>query len=125
MKKLFAVVTFMVLTLPAAIAQRLPDTARPENYKLTFAPDHLIFFPEELLEILHPLEIADHHAASIAEDIRDNKNLLPTLFQQEIRFRSGRSISSFSEDPAFQILRDSRVDDTLDRRRHQHVAGQR
>jgi len=39
MQKLFAVVTFIVLTLPSAIAQRLPGTARPENYKLTFAPD--------------------------------------------------------------------------------------
>lgn len=38
MKKMFAVVTLIVLTLPA-IAQRLPQTARPENYNLTFTPD--------------------------------------------------------------------------------------
>jgi len=31
--------TFVVLTLPFAAAQRLPEAARPDNYKLTFTPD--------------------------------------------------------------------------------------
>jgi aminopeptidase N/puromycin-sensitive aminopeptidase len=31
--------TFLVLTLSLATAQRLPEVARPENYKLTFTPD--------------------------------------------------------------------------------------
>jgi aminopeptidase N/puromycin-sensitive aminopeptidase len=39
MKTTYAVVTFLVLTLSAATAQRLPETARPENYKLRFTPD--------------------------------------------------------------------------------------
>jgi len=39
MKKMLTAVTFIVLTLSAAFAQRLPEVARPENYKLTFAPD--------------------------------------------------------------------------------------
>src|SRR5437660_6498531 len=39
MKKTLAVVIFVLLTLSVAIAQRLPETARPENYKLTFTPD--------------------------------------------------------------------------------------
>jgi aminopeptidase N/puromycin-sensitive aminopeptidase len=39
MKKTFAVVIFGFLTLSLATAQRLPETARPENYKLTFTPD--------------------------------------------------------------------------------------
>jgi aminopeptidase N/puromycin-sensitive aminopeptidase len=39
MKKMYAVVTFIVLALSTAIAQRLPETARPENYKLKFTPD--------------------------------------------------------------------------------------
>jgi aminopeptidase N/puromycin-sensitive aminopeptidase len=39
MKRIFAVVTFLVLTLSLAAAQRLPEVARPENYKLTLAPD--------------------------------------------------------------------------------------
>jgi len=33
------VLTFVAFTLSLASAQRLPDVARPENYKLTFTPD--------------------------------------------------------------------------------------
>jgi aminopeptidase N len=39
MKKTLAVVIFIFLTLSVATAQRLPETARPENYRLTFTPD--------------------------------------------------------------------------------------
>ena len=40
MKRILAVMTFVVLTLSLASAQRLPEgVARPENYKLTFTPD--------------------------------------------------------------------------------------
>jgi aminopeptidase N len=39
MKRIFVVMTFLVLTLSLAAAQRLPEVARPENYKLTFTPD--------------------------------------------------------------------------------------
>ena len=39
MKRIFAVMTFFVLTISLAAAQRLPEDARPENYKLTFTPD--------------------------------------------------------------------------------------
>src|SRR5437764_13974584 len=39
MKKTLAGVIFVLLTLSVAIAQRLPETARPQNYNLTFTPD--------------------------------------------------------------------------------------
>jgi len=39
MKRIFAVMTFFVLALSLAAAQRLPELATPENYKLTFTPD--------------------------------------------------------------------------------------
>jgi aminopeptidase N/puromycin-sensitive aminopeptidase len=39
MKRIFAVITFLVLSFSLAAAQRLPENARPENYKLTFTPD--------------------------------------------------------------------------------------
>src|SRR5262249_33891294 len=39
MKTIFAAMTILVLTLTPAVAQRLPGTARPENYKLKFTPD--------------------------------------------------------------------------------------
>jgi len=39
MKRTFTVLIFVALALSWATAQRLPETARPENYKLTFTPD--------------------------------------------------------------------------------------
>jgi aminopeptidase N len=39
MKRVLAILIFVALTLSWAAAQRLPETARPENYKLTFTPD--------------------------------------------------------------------------------------
>src|SRR2546423_1111205 len=39
MKRIFAVMTFLVLIISLAAAQRLPEIARPDNYKLTFTPD--------------------------------------------------------------------------------------
>ncbi|HZC24208.1 MAG TPA: M1 family metallopeptidase, partial [Candidatus Binatia bacterium] len=39
MKRTFAVLTLLVLACAAAFAQRLPELARPENYKLKFTPN--------------------------------------------------------------------------------------
>jgi aminopeptidase N len=39
MRRTFAVIVFAVLSISLASAQRLPDVARPDNYKLTFNPD--------------------------------------------------------------------------------------
>src|SRR5499427_3071705 len=39
MKRILAVLSFVVLTMSLAAAQRLPEIARPDNYKLTFTPD--------------------------------------------------------------------------------------
>lgn len=39
MKRMLAVMTFLLLTFALANAQRLPDIAHPDNYKLTFKPD--------------------------------------------------------------------------------------
>ncbi len=39
MKRILAVMTFAAVALSLAAAQRLPDIATPENYKLTFTPD--------------------------------------------------------------------------------------
>ena len=39
MKRMFAVLSFLALTISIATAQRLPEIARPDNYKLTFTPD--------------------------------------------------------------------------------------
>ena len=39
MKRILAVLSFLVLTFSLASAQRLPEVARPDNYKLSFTPD--------------------------------------------------------------------------------------
>jgi aminopeptidase N len=39
MKRILAVLTFALTTLSLATAQRLPEVAAPENYKLSFTPD--------------------------------------------------------------------------------------
>jgi aminopeptidase N/puromycin-sensitive aminopeptidase len=39
MKRTFAVLFLCALTLSVAAAQRLPEVARPDNYKLSFTPD--------------------------------------------------------------------------------------
>ena len=39
MKRILAVIAFALTTLSLAAAQRLPEAAVPENYKLSFTPD--------------------------------------------------------------------------------------
>lgn len=39
MKRMLALLTFALLTVSMTAAQRLPEIARPTNYKLTFTPD--------------------------------------------------------------------------------------
>ena len=69
MKRIFAVMTFFVLTLTLAGAQRLPEVARPENYKLTFTPDleKATFEGDETIaiEVLKPTSEITLNAADI------------------------------------------------------------
>jgi len=53
MKRIFAIITFLVLTFSWAVAQRLPENARPENYKLTFTPnlDQATFEGDETIAV--------------------------------------------------------------------------
>src|SRR5271157_5459038 len=39
MKRFIALIAFAALSFSLAAAQRLPETAQPENYKLSFTPD--------------------------------------------------------------------------------------
>ena len=39
MKRFLAVMTFLALSVSLAVAQRLPEVARPDNYKLKLTPD--------------------------------------------------------------------------------------
>ena len=83
---------------------------------------HFRFGPHERLQTLDPFEIGNDHAAGVAENIRNNEELVPTLVQNEICFGRGGSVRPFSENPALQFCGIRPVDDTIDRRRHEHVA---
>jgi aminopeptidase N/puromycin-sensitive aminopeptidase len=84
MKKILVVVAFVVLTVSAAFAQRLPEVARPENYKLTFTPDleNAKFEGDETIAIqvlkptseitLNAVDI-DFHDVTITSDGRTQK----------------------------------------------------
>jgi hypothetical protein len=53
MKRILALFTFAAAAVSLASAQRLPEVARPENYKLTFTPelDKVTFEGDETISI--------------------------------------------------------------------------
>jgi aminopeptidase N len=69
MKRILAVITLVVAALSFAAAQRLPETATPENYKLTFTPDleKATFEGEETIaiKVLKPTSEITLNAADI------------------------------------------------------------
>jgi aminopeptidase N len=69
MQRTLAIITFLALTMPGAVAQRLPELARPDNYKLTFTPDleNAKFEGEETisLRVLQPTSEITLNAAEI------------------------------------------------------------
>ncbi len=69
MKRILAVTAFLVVTLSLATAQRLPETARPDNYKLKFTPDldKATFEGEETisLQVLKPTSEITLNSADI------------------------------------------------------------
>ena len=73
---------------------------------LIFAPRHLLFLPEQLLQVLHPFEIADDDAAGIAEDVGNHEDFVLALFQHQVGVRRGRTVGAFGQHPAFQVFRD-------------------
>ena len=89
MKKIYAVVTFLVLTLSAAMAQRLPETARPENYKLTLTPDldNAKFAGDETITVrvqkptseitLNAVDIDFHEVTITSENTAQNAKVTP------------------------------------------------
>jgi aminopeptidase N/puromycin-sensitive aminopeptidase len=70
MKRIFAVLTFTLIVLTMAAAQRLPQGAVPENYKLTFTPDleKATFEGDETisLRVLKPTSTITLNAVDIA-----------------------------------------------------------
>ena len=56
---------------------------------------HFRFAPEKTLQTLHPLEVGNDHSAGVAENVRDHKNFVPPLVENQIRIWRGRAIGSF------------------------------
>ncbi len=69
MRRSFAVISLVVWTFPFAWAQRLPEVARPENYRLSFTPnlDSATFQGDETIriEVLKPTSEITLNAADI------------------------------------------------------------
>lgn len=79
--------------------------------------------PEEALQILHPLDMRDDHAARIAENIIDQENLAP-LLKDRIRLRRGRPFRALRENAALHFRRVPPGDLPLEPRRHEYLARQ-
>ena len=62
-----------------------------------FAPRHLLFLPEQLLQVLHPFEVADHDAAGIAENVGDQEHFALPLLQHQVGVRRGRAIGALGQ----------------------------
>lgn len=92
---------------------------------LVFPPHHLTLFPEQLLQVLHPFEIADDDTTRIAKHVGDDEDLVPAFIQHQIGLGRGRAVGGFGKDTASQLRRHRRVNRALSGRRHQHGAGKR
>src|SRR5206468_10586575 len=85
---------------------------------------HFRFRPQKRLQTLHPLEVGDDHSAGVAENVRDHKNLVPTLVENQIRIWRGRAIGGFCKDSTFELGRIFSGDNAIDRRRNENIARQ-
>src|SRR5438093_10434141 len=86
---------------------------------------HFHFRPEIGLQSLDPLKVRNNYAAGVAQNVRDHKDFVPAFFQNQICLRSGRPISSFGEDSAFELPGVLSVTYTINCCRHQSIARHR
>src|SRR5262245_23177638 len=97
-----------------------PDSAEGLEHQLPELGVHLLLVPEVLLQVLHPLEVADRHAAGVAEDVRDDERV--GLRQDAVRLRGGRAVGAFGDDAALEPRGVLGGDDPLQGARGQHGA---
>src|SRR6266566_2023647 len=78
----------------------------------------LLLLPEESLEVLHPLEVGNDHAACVGDDVWDQE--YAAVVEDGIGVGRHRCVGTFGDqarpDPRSVVRRD----DVLSRRRHQH-----
>src|SRR5256886_8262658 len=62
---------------------------KKEHHSLQAAV-HIVFIPEQLLQILHPLEVANSHASRMRKNVRNDHD--PALMQREVVVASCRTL---------------------------------
>ena len=75
------------------------------------AIDDLGSFPEKALQALYLLEIRNHYASYITENVGNDENLVPALKQDLVGFCGSWSIRCLCENPALQLAGVSFSDD--------------
>src|ERR1035437_3348846 len=67
----------------------------PGHYLLQFRVD-ILLIPEEVVFVLHPLEVADRHATGVTEDVRDQEYAL--LVEDAVGFRGHWAVGRLGDD---------------------------
>ena len=81
---------------------------------------HIVFIPEQLLQILHPLEVGNSHASRIRKNVRNDHD--PALVQRGVGVGSCRTIGCFRDNARLNVIYICHRDLVLKRRRNQNVA---
>ena len=77
--------------------------------------------PEVAVEVLHPLEVADGHAAGVAQDVRDQEDAV--LEEDRVGLGRRRAVGRLGDDPGLDPAGVALGDLVLERGRDQDVAG--
>src|SRR4029077_14849560 len=77
-----------------------------------------LLFPEEGLQVLHPLEVRDNHSAGVGDDVRDDED--PAVVQDGVRLGSDRGVCAFGDQPRANLARVVARDLVLDCGGHEH-----
>jgi hypothetical protein len=79
------------------------------------------FRPQKRLQTLHPLEVRNDHASRVAQDIRYDEYLIPSLLKNQVCRRRGRAIGAFRQNAALQLPSIFFGDDAIDRSWNEHI----
>src|SRR5579875_561116 len=85
---------------PLAHRQHLLESPLHDRPKLLV---DLVLGPEERLQVLHPLEVADGHPAGVGQDVRDQED--PAVAQDLVGLRSGRPGGALHDQPGPHLTR--------------------
>src|SRR6266576_6347986 len=86
---------------------------------------HFRFRPQKRLQTLHPLEVRNDDAASVAQNVRDHEHFVPTLVEKQIRIWRGRAVRAFGKDAALELIGILPGNHAIDRARSKNIARQR